>query len=76
MSNDPAHRRATPKPRHHPRLQRGSVSGTFPAERAYGLADALRDALEELEAERLHTTRRGNQADDDEDPTRRGQPGS
>lgn len=72
MSSHPTHRQQDRKGKHHKPLQRGSASGTFPAERTDGLAEALRRALQELEAERLETTRRTNPADDDEDPTRRG----
>ena len=74
MSSHPTHRQKGRKGKHHAPLQRGAASGTFPAERSHGLAEALQRALEELEAERLQTTRRTNPADDDEDPTRRGGP--
>jgi len=71
MSSHATHRQEGRKHKHHRPLQRGGVSG-LPAKRSRGLAEALRQALEELEAERLQTTRRVNAADDDEDPTRRG----
>jgi len=64
MSSHATHRQEGRKHKHHRPLQRGGVSG-LPAKRSRGLAEALRQALEELEAERLQT-------DDDEDPTRRG----
>jgi hypothetical protein len=71
MSSHASHRQEGRKHKHHRPLQRGSVIGDFPLARSHGLAEALRQALDELEAERLQTTRRANPADDDEDPTRR-----
>jgi hypothetical protein len=72
MSSHATHRQEGRKHKHHRPLQRGSVSGNLSAKRSQGLAEAIRQALEEREAERLQTTRRVNSADDDEDPTRRG----
>jgi hypothetical protein len=50
---------------------RQPASGTFPAAPARGLAEALLEALEQLEKAKLATTHRENAADDDEDPARR-----
>jgi hypothetical protein len=72
MSSHASHRQEGRKHKHHRPLRRGSVSGSFPAARSQGLVEALRQALDDLEAERLRTTGRANPADDDEDPTRRG----
>lgn len=75
MSSHVTHRQEGRKHKHHRPLRRGSLNGTLPSSRsrgARGLAEALRRAQEELEAERLQTTGRVNAADDDEDPTRRG----
>jgi hypothetical protein len=74
MSSHATHRHEGRKHKHHRPLQRGGVNGSLPVARSrgsQGLAEALRRALEELQAERLQTTHRANPADDDEDPTRR-----
>jgi hypothetical protein len=71
MSSHASHRQEGRKHKHHRPLQRGSVIGSFPAARSQDLDAALRQALDDLEAERLRTTGRTNPADDDEDPTRR-----
>ncbi len=70
MSDQHSHHRTVSKRK--PRRARRPVSGNYPAARDRGLKEALVDALEQLEAARLQTTRRTNQSDDDEDPTRRG----
>ena len=72
MSSHASHRQEGRKHKHHRPLQRGSALGGFRVARTYGRAEAPRQALDDLEAERLQTTRRANPADDDEDPTRRG----
>ena len=71
MSSHASHRQEGRKHKHHRPLQRGSVMGSFPPARSQEPAEALRQALDDLEAERLRTTGRTNSADDDEDPTRR-----
>lgn len=70
MSDQHSNRRIVSKPA--PATWRQPASGTFPVEPARGLAEALLDALEQLEQAKLQTTRRTNPDDDDEDPTRRG----
>ena len=75
MSTHVTHRQEGGKHKHHRPLRRGSLNGALPIARSrgsQGLAEALRRAQEQLQAERLRTTRRVNAADDDEDPTRRG----
>lgn len=68
MSSHVTHRQEGRKHKHHRPLQRGSVLAAH-SRGSLGLAEALRRALEDLEANRVQG--RVNLADDDEDPTRR-----
>lgn len=69
MSDPHSNRRVVSHPS--PAASRQPASGTFPVQPARGLAEALLEALEQLERANLQTTRRTNPDDDDEDPTRR-----
>jgi hypothetical protein len=70
MSNQARRRASKSKAPQAP--QRQPASGTFPAAPTRGLADALLEALEQLERAKLATAQRENTEDDeDEDPTLR-----